>query len=169
MSALAGARAYAADVSGLAALTTGKPLVRLIAQTTQSLPNSTSTALQFGAGSEDVDTHGYHDPVTNPSRVTPGLAGYYRCTITVAIAASGALTQFYATMAKNGTAVQPLVRVKPYTTAAAMSVATTAILSANGSTDYFEGFGNQTSGGALNTQASGGINSVFEVEFLRPL
>lgn len=162
----AGDRAYWSDVAN----TINKPLVRLIQAAAQSIPNTTTTALTFGAGSEDIDTHNFHDTVTNNSRITPNVAGYYRVTVTYASVANVA-TQLFAVVGKNGTAgfVQPLVRHTPAATSAAKAVSATAIASANGTTDYFEGLVNQNSGGALNTQVGGSVNSVLEVEYLRPL
>lgn len=168
MTAVAGGVVNSADVTALAALTTAKPLVRLVQQAAQSIPNSTTTSLTFGSGSEDIDTHAFHDVSTNTSRVTPTIAGYYRCTATYA-AATNTATQLLVVLAKNGALVQPLVRHTPAATSAAKSVTTTAIMSANGTTDYFEMQVQQNSGGALNTQVGGSVNSVFEVEFLRPL
>lgn len=169
MTAVAGGIVASADVTALAALTTAKPLVRLIQQAAQSIANTPATvALTFGSGSEDIDTHAFHDVSTNTSRVTPTIAGYYRCTATYAVAANTA-TQLLVVLGKNGALVQPLVRHTPAATSAAKSVTTTAILSANGSTDYFEMLVQQNSGGALNTQVGGSVNSVFEVEFLRSL
>ncbi len=168
MTAVAGGITQAADITGLAALTTGRPLVRLIQQATQNLTNAANTVITFGAGSEDIDTHGFHDTSTNPSRVTPTVAGYYRCFATLSMAASGAITLLSVVVAKNGTPQQPLVRTRPNTTVTAMSVQASAIIQLNGSGDYVEMIGNQTSGGTVATQASGGINSVLEVEFLRP-
>lgn len=171
MSAVAGGIVQSADVTALAALTTGRPLVRLIQQVAQSIPNNANTALTFGSGSEDIDTHNYHDPSTNTSRITPLLAGYYEVTCTFWLASStpsGVNLQVFA--GKNG-AIQPSGFRLNYTaaTATARAVSCTSKLSANGSTDYFEAIGLQATGGAVNSQIGGGINSVLEVEFLRPL
>jgi hypothetical protein len=144
------------------------PIVRLIQAAAQSIPNVTTTALTFGAGSEDIDTHNFHDTATNPSRVTPTKAGYYQVTVTYA-ASSNTATQLYAVVMKNGASIQPLVRQTPAATAAAKSVQATAIVSMNGTTDYVEGGCNQNSGAALNTQVGGGINSTLEVVYLSAL
>jgi len=149
---------------------TRPPIVRLIQVTAQSIPNASSTALTFDSGSEDIDTHNFHDVVTNNSRVTPtsDWAGYYEVTVTYAASANTA-TQLYAVVAKNGVVVQPLTRQTPAATSVAKSVNAIAIVSLNGTGDYVEGWANQNSGGALNTQVGGSINSVLEVKFLRPL
>ena len=160
----AGDKAFWSDVANAIR----PPIVRLIQAAAQSIPNVTSTALTFAAGSEDIDTHNFHDTVTNNTRVTPTIAGYYQVTVTYASSANTA-TQLYAVVAKNGAGVQPLVRQTPAATSSAKSVQATAIVSMNGSTDYIEGWANQNSGGALNTQVGGGINSVLEVVYLSAL
>lgn len=173
MVAVAGGIIQAADLTTLAAQTTGRPLVRLIQQSAQSIASSTSVALTFGSGSEDIDTHNFHDPATNTTRVTPTStwAGYYRCTVTFHLSAAGTTTQMYACVSKNGTQQQPLVRHKLAAVSATHAIVVVAILALNGTGDYVEAIGNQTDSGAAarNTQASGGVNSTFEVEFLRPL
>lgn len=159
----AGDKAYWSDVANAIR----PPRVRLVQQALQSIPNVTATALTFGAGSEDIDTHNFHDTATNPSRITPTVAGDYQVTITVSFASNTA-TQLYAVVGKNGTPVQPLERQTPAATAAAKTVAAQATVSCNGTTDYLEGLGSQNSGGALNTQVGGGINSVLEAIYLGP-
>lgn len=144
------------------------PIVRLVQQAAQAVVTATTTAVTFGVGSEDEDTHNFHDTAVNPSRVTPTVAGKYLCTATVAWA-SNTVTQSYTAVGKNGAIVQPLVRHKPAATAAAHSVQATAIVSINGTGDYVEALGNHNAGVNLNTQVGGGINSTFEVIYLRPL
>jgi hypothetical protein len=145
------------------------PQVRLVQQAAQSLANSTDTALTFGTASEEWDTHGFHSESVNTSRITPTVAGYYRLTGTVFVVASTALTALTAVMAKNGTVQPPRHRPKPAATNITSSVQVTVTLTANGSTDYFEFFAQQTSGGALNTNVGGSFASVFECEYRRPL
>lgn len=142
------------------------PVVRLTQQAAQSLANATSAPITFGAGSEEIDTHGWHDTTTNPARITPTKAGRYRVQGTVNVASSSAVTILYATIGKNGATLQPLPRQKPAATVTTTSAQVSAIVELNGTTDYIELYGNQTSGGALNTQASGGVNSVLELEYI---
>jgi hypothetical protein len=171
MVAVAGGVVFAADTTTIAALTTGKPLVRLVQQSAQSLANSTDAAILFGSGSEDIDTHNFHDVSTNTNRITPTVAGYYRLTGTVYFAASTAVTNYWANISKNGTIQAPRSRmVLPATASASLarSLTVSLMLPANGTTDYFELIGQQTSGAALNTATGGGTASVLECEFLRP-
>jgi hypothetical protein len=147
-----------------------KPLCKLVQQVAQSIANSTDTALTFGTGSEDFDTHGFHSETTNNTRITPSVAGYYLCYGTFFMS-PGAYTSVIATIAKNGTVVPPRSRFRPEVTAPNLgtSVPVSVILAMNGSTDYVELFGQQSSGGAVNTNVGGSFASVFGVEFIRSL
>lgn len=146
------------------------PLVRLVQQSAQSLANSTDTAITFGAGSEEIDNYGtFHDETTNNTRITPKIAGYYRLTGAVFLTISSAVTSLIATIAKNGSVVPPRSRHKPAATALAGSAQVSVIQAANGTTDYFELFGQQTSGGALSTNVGGSFASVLECEYLGTL
>jgi hypothetical protein len=169
-----GSRAAAADVLAIVGASSGKQLVRLVQQSSQSLANDTDVAITFGAGSEDIDTAGWHDVATNTSRITPLTAGYLRLTGTVWWAADTDDVSIYASIGKNGTVVQRSRIVLPSTATASVtrSVTVTLMQQCNGSTDYFELFGRQVQAatGTLSTNvAAGGVSSVFEAEFLRPL
>lgn len=142
------------------------PITRLVQQAVQSCANATNAAITFGAGSEEIDTHSFHDTAVNTTRITPTKPGRYRAVGTVNMASSGAVTILAAFIGKNGASVQPFHRAKPNATASTPASSASAIVEMNGTTDYVELFVNQTSGGALNTQASGGVNSVLELEYL---
>lgn len=143
------------------------PVTRLVQQAAQSLANGANAAITFGAGSEEIDTHSFHDTSTNTTRITPTKAGRYRVRVTVAVAANSTVSLLTAFVGKNGASVQPFSRSKPaVVSASTISHDAEAIVELNGTTDYVEGYANQTSGGALNTQASGGVNSVLELEYI---
>jgi hypothetical protein len=161
----AGDIVYAADMNAVIAGSIGKPVCQLMQSVAQSIPNGVATALTFTT--EVKDTHGIHESVTNPSRVTPNVPGTYRVTATYASAANTA-TQLAVSVAKNGAVVQPYKRDTPAATSAAKSVQTSALVDCNGTTDYIEAQATQNSGAALNTQVSGGVNSTLEVVFERP-
>lgn len=170
----AGDPVSSSDVTATEDYTIRKPIVRLVAAAAQSLTNNTTTAITYGASSEDIDTHGYHDTATNPSRVTPLIAGYYRCTAHTSMnTASGTnYTQVAAAIGKNGTRFAPQTIHRPDAASnAGANAQTTGIVSLNGSTDYVEHFGSQTNGAATaqNTTVSVGFQSTFEVVFERPL
>jgi hypothetical protein len=165
----------ATDVTTLEDYTIRRPIVRLIQQVAQSVASNTDTAVTFGAGSEDIDTHGYHDTAVNTSRITPLLAGYYQLQGVVSWAGDTDIIRHDAVFAKNGSVVAPRNRFVTDSTATAASARMTypvvAILTANGSTDYFELICNQLQAvaGALNTVVAGSSTSIFECLYLRPL
>jgi hypothetical protein len=143
------------------------PLVRLVAQTTQAIP--AATAVQFGAGSEEVDTHNFHDAVTNNTRITPTVAGWYRLTATANFQAA-AFSNLLIVFRKNAANVAPLMPTHPD---AALSQAVgqqlVATISANGSGDFFEMVTQSTPAGTASFASGGVQTSVFECEFVRPL
>jgi len=144
----------------------GKPIVRLLQQAVQSI-GSTNTALTFGTGSTDIDTDSMHSETVNTTRITPTKAGYYLFSGTYVTDLTTAA--FIAvTLGKNAAVVQPRAQIYHAVTSAVKTVATSAILSANGTTDFFELFA-LNSGGATNTKVGSGFNSVFECQFLRAL
>lgn len=170
----AGDPVESADITTITDYTTSKPLVRLLQQSAQVVSSATDTAVTFGTSSEDIDTHGFHSEVSNTSRITPTVAGYYRLTGVIVWAADTDITVLQSLITKNGITVSPRQRmvtptVSPSSIRAGFPV--TVISSANGSTDYFELFCNQlqNAAGNLSTNVSGGDRSCFECEFIRPL
>ena len=166
-----GDKIYAADVDDLGDYTIRRPLVRLIQQSAQSLTDNTATAITFGASSEDIDTHGFHDTATNNSRITPTIAGYYLCTGILWLGGATTLAQMWSAIYKNGASVL-INRCKPdlaNTTAPSVQVST--IVSLNGSTDYVELYALQddTGGAARNTTTGAANACTLEAIFLRPL
>lgn len=76
---------------------------------TQAISAATHTAVTFGAGSEDADTSGFHDTVTNPSRLTipPGL-GITQARLTFGLVGASTVSgQLIGYVRKNGTASLP--------------------------------------------------------------
>lgn len=141
------------------------PLCRLTQQTTQTIASTSPTALTFAVGSEEVDTHNFHDETTNNTRVTPNVAGWYDVFGTVTVSSS-TFTTFGVILYKNGASVQPFDRVKPAATASAHSNKTSARIYFNGTTDYVE-LRAAVSAAPTDTQVGGGFNSVLEVKFFR--
>lgn len=162
----AGDKAFWSDVAD----TIAPPYVRLVQQAAQSLANATPVAITFGTGSEEYDTHNFHDMVTNPSRITPSIPGVYEMTGTVSLV-SAPYTQAYVRARLNGANVSPWV-ITPTPSAAGtgpLALQITVRIPCNGTTDFIELFAQQTSGAARNTDASAGFASVLEVVRLRPL
>lgn len=173
MPVFAGQPATAAQISAIMEATVEKPLCRLIQQSAQSFSDATDTAITFGASSEDIDTHGFHDTSTNTSRITPTKAGYYTLRAIFWAPANTDYATISIAIKKNGTTTLPaVVREGPNATSAARSVEVSILASANGSTDYFEAMGQQdnTTSASRSTPSNGGsFSCVFECVFERPL
>lgn len=174
MTAVSGKRAAAADVQAIQNASSAKPLIRLVAQSTQSLSSDVDTAILFGAGSEDFDLSGWHDVATNTSRITPTVGGYVRLTGTVWYAADTDVISLYAGIGKNGTIMQRQRVILPSTATANAfrTVFVTCVQACNGTTDYFELFGRQlqaTPATLATVVAAAGFACTFEAEYLRAL
>lgn len=182
--ALAGDFLVASDWGDLSDDSSQKPLVSLIQGAAQSIPNNAFTAITY-AGTDVIDTHNYHNPAVNNTRVTPLKAGYYRVMVTYWTAASVPLTFIETVVRLNGvTNVGAVSRTAGLGGAASntgpaiggaqsFSVSTSAIVSVNGSTDYVEHVVRQTQSSgvlAVNTNSTGNAFSCsMDVEFLRDL
>jgi len=174
MTVTAGKKILVSLWNALIGYTAEKPLVVLVQQSAQSIPSATDTAVTFGASSETVDTHGMHDTGSNTSRITPTVAGWYRLVGVVPMAADTDVIDYRVSLAKNGTALPGRVRWPMPSTATAStsrSLATTALVTANGTTDYFEVMVQQVQAAAasLNTNVAATFSPTFECEFVRPL
>ena len=165
----AGAPASASEIASYLAGSLTKPICRLVPTGTQSIPDNTATALTFA--SEDVDTDGFHDNATNPSRITPNKPGWYRFAgvyYTGARADYASVTVF---LRKNGSTTFAgggrLITPPSGTTA----VQCTALISCNGTTDYVElmALQDNTANAAQVTTVSLYLTSAFECEFVRSL
>ena len=143
------------------------PLVRLVATAVQALADNTAVALTFAA--EEIDTHGFHSTVTNTSRVTPTVAGYYEVTGTVFFEAQTTPVVSSAWIRKNGTDNKPAAgRDVPGAQAFSLHTGAT-LISMNGTTDYVELMAQQDSAGADNTNQSIQFSSVLEVKYVSAL
>jgi hypothetical protein len=141
-----------------------KPVVRLVASGTQSMPDNTATALFFSAADE-IDTHGFHNPSVNNTRITPTVAGIYRFHGSYFSAAMTSPSSRSCYFRKNGTTViAPGPRDGGESITSSQEV--TALIECNGTTDYVELMGQQDSSGAVNTAQSAQQSSVFECEFV---
>jgi hypothetical protein len=142
--------------------------VRLIQTVAQSIADAgADAALTFTAGSTDIDTHAFHSETVNTSRITPSVEGVYRFTATYVSAAPTTAVTMGIVIGKNGTAQAPRTRAGWNATVAQRTVSVTAILSANGTTDYFEALVFQDSSGAVSTTVGSSFASTFECELLR--
>jgi hypothetical protein len=145
------------------------PMVSLL-QTTgvTGWTSATYTAVTFGTSSEEYDTYGMHDEVTNNSRVVIGLElGYYEVSGVVAFVGNTATTLVRAGIALNGSMVAgSIASMAPLSSSSALAVTTNRrIIRATSATDYVELMGWQTAASGSNgTLVSGGnFMSAFTV------
>jgi len=115
---------------------------------------------------ETKDTHGWHDTVTNSSRITPNVAGWIEFEALITWAASSATGRRAVAFRKNGsTTVYSTIIVGTTTGNTATYGATEFEM--NGTTDYVEVFAYQNSGGNFNIEDTSG--TFFAAKWLRDL
>jgi hypothetical protein len=119
----------------------------------QTLATGTATAITMD--SEAYDTDNMHNPGVNPTRFTPQTPGLYE--VTAQIGYVGNATGLRQVAIYLNGAVQCITN--PGATGATQYVQVEKEIYCNGSTDYMEMLGTQTSGGNLNT--GGGVNTTF--------
>jgi hypothetical protein len=171
--AAAGEPVFISDIDRVIDASSERPIVRCLATGTQSIPDVTLTAVQFGA--EDWDLPGgMHDPVTNNTRITPIVAGYYRFHGTLYMGPRTDYANVDVSFRKNGATSVPPADRRSFSTAAtqvsmALSVQCTAQIFCNGTTDYVEmmAFQDNAANVAMTTNQSARFSSCFEAEFLR--
>ena len=139
---------------------TAAPCFSAYQSTTQSIPNAApGTKLQFQT--KEFDTANAYDNVTN-FRFTPLVAGYYQ--INGSYSESGtAAGQIYVMIYKNGVEAKRGSQISVNAT----GVIASALIFLNGSTDYAEIFVYQSTGAAVNTNASSFL-TYFQAAFVRP-
>ena len=161
----AGGRILASTMNDVIKYGLNRALVRLVQASAQSIPDNTQTALTF-TGTEDIDPYGFHDPVTNTSRLTPTIPGTYLF-----------FGSYYTDSATTGVSIDCSVRKNAGTTTASgnraalassftMSQDAQAIFDMNGSTDYVELMALQDSSGAVNSRISARFTSHFSAILL---
>jgi hypothetical protein len=144
-----------------------KPLGRIVASGSQVLADNTQVAITF-SGTDDIDTHGQHNPASNNTRVTPNVAGYYRFSGTVFFAAQTTPVISDAGFRLNGTTnIAAAGRFVPGS-GNGFSLSSTVMQLMNGTTDYVELMARQDSAGADDTNQSSQFSSVMEWEYLGP-
>jgi hypothetical protein len=139
------------------------PIASLRQAVTQSIANSTFTAITLDTS--DVDTDNGHSVVTNTSRYTPQTAGYaqYSGGVAWSVNTTGGRGTYWA---QNGSL---LISEAMMATVSALNVGTVARtkqIFSNGSTDYVEMQAYQTSGGALSTVATSSAECAMEVRWV---
>lgn len=107
---------------------------------------------------EQTDTLGWHNPSTNPDRVTPNVAGVYRVTASSQTAANVTGNR-RVQISRNST---PYAEVTLASAASNSTNGVTAVMTLNGTTDYVTAQTDQGSGSSLTVTAQ------LSVEFIRP-
>ena len=119
------------------------PAFSVYQSTLQAVSNNTLTKIQLQT--EEFDTASAFDSTTN-YRFTPLVAGYYQ--INGAVFFASATASVIASIYKNGSEYKRGV----YFGTSGQSAIVSSLVYLNGSTDYIELYGYQSSGGNLNTQ-----------------
>jgi hypothetical protein len=122
------------------------PMAVLQQTVTQSVANGTWTAITFDT--EVTDPYGGHSTVTNTSRYTCQLAGWYRVTVRAAFA-TNATGSRGARVHKNGAYIQGGANLVGAGTLNGIVEASHVLQLGLG--DYVEGAAGQNSGGSLST------------------
>ena len=131
------------------------PLFSVYTLSTQTIANATYTKVAFNT--ELADSNSNYDSTTN-YRFTPTISGTYGFWVQVGFSTAVDLMEYYITIYKNGAAEVYGPTFHASGTGAHSCTAAFA-LPANGSTDYFEIYIRQASGGNLDT--AGGTASTW--------
>ena len=119
-----------------------KPIFKVSGGNTSTSHN---TWTKLGISTETIDTGSCFDLGSN-NRFTPNKAGKYLVTLTITIPSSTDTDYFSGDIYKNGSSHTGANAInRDYN-----SVSFSSIVEANGSSDYFEAYGEQESGGSLN-------------------
>lgn len=157
---LIAAALWNAGVVALNAFLTGAPFAQLTQGTVQGLANNTLTAVAFDQTNADSD--GGHSNVTNNSRYTCQVAGWYLVWGTVFFAPSNAGSR-KVLIYKNG-AVASGSANQGANAGSSDGVALAAFMPVKLAVgDYVETWVNQDSGGSLNTVAASPNQSAMSV------
>lgn len=140
---------------------TGPAFSAYVPNNTQTLTTSTFTKIQFST--KEFDTANCYNNTTN-YRFTPTVSGYYQVNLVIGFAAS-ATGICIASIFKNGSRFRDGAII-PNSNLGPLNVAS-ALIYFNGSTDYVEGFGYQTSGGNLTVSVNTGTAGYFQASMVR--
>ncbi|GGK89104.1 hypothetical protein [Mangrovihabitans endophyticus] len=162
----AGEPIYASTINRIINRQLNRPMTRLALTANQNLANSSLTPITFTAGSEIRDDRNWHSELVNTSRVTPDLAGRYLTVANVYFAASSSGDRrIY--IERNGVSNGNWGR-QIANGANGLNIVVSGVWEVNGTTDYLECYGFQSSGGTLAVQGSGDstFSTMFEVIYL---
>lgn len=143
---------YTANVYNLGTYLLNPPLFKGYQSAAQSIPTSTVTAISIDT--TNIDTYGGHSNVTNNSRYTAQVAGYYLIIANAGFVPNATGNRLVEIHQNGGSALNIAQGVGLAPTTSNDAVVSTATLSFLNAGDYIEGYTYQTSGGALNTYTS---------------
>lgn len=127
---------------------------------TQSIPNASATKIQYNNPVYDVG--GVYDPTTN-FRYTPTVAGVYLVVHSFCLTAGVDQSAFISAVYKNGSPERAIP--SRFSGAGGEGLIMTYQVLMNGTTDYLEAYGTQTSGGAINLDNT---TSFFSASLVSP-
>lgn len=131
----------------------------------QSSVTATSSSLgPVDMDAEQSDPLGWHNPASNPSRVTPTIAGWYHVVGGVAFAANTTGYRLVQLLHSNGNRIAEQ-RSNTASTSVAWVVNVAGYAYFNGTTDYVVVAALQNSGGSLNTIAGLGL-TFLQVQYV---
>ncbi len=159
-SVTSGSRILASTINDLIKYALNPGLVRVVQTSVQSIPDNTQTALTF-TGAEDIDVYGFHDPVTNTSRITPNIPGTYLFFGAYFTDSATTGAEIDCSIRKTGGTVLPTGNRDDLPSTLVKSQYAQAIFDMNGSTDYAELMALQNSAGAANSRVNARFASYF--------
>ena len=134
-----------------------------------SVANATETVLSWNTDVQDPDTS--HDPSSNPSRITPGVAGQYVCFCSGSWAsnATGVRTLYFKRNGSGSDRAWGHIINPTDGDTTIFSNFSGETLTSNGSSDYFEVVVAQSSGGSLDFATdSNALSPFFGVLWVGP-
>jgi hypothetical protein len=151
-------------------LATYRPVCSLH-QTVSQTGIAVTTDVILSYTTEDVDQEGWHDNVTNNSRITPTLAGYYEVTVIGTWVASTTISSTFASIYKNGAQYSRAGNDKPNATSAlslSTPTFTDVVLIDPVAGDYLQSAIQYSGTGPQATNVTGSGQSKFIVRYLGP-
>jgi hypothetical protein len=151
----------AGSLSAAKFATAGMPYCLVRNDAATSIANATETVLSWNTDVQDPDTS--HDPSSNPSRITPGVAGQYVCFCSGSWAsnATGVRTLYFRRNGSGSDRAWGHIINPTDGDSTIFSNFSGETLTSNGSSDYFEVVVAQSSGGSLDFATDSNAQSPF--------
>jgi len=148
------------SVTGTAMVSGNMPAFSAYLGSNQSVSSGVNTKVQ--CNTEEFDTASAYDSATN-YRFTPLVAGYYQFNWQLSCRNSTNISRISCTLYKNGSSFKNGVDIYNANSTTGYKVTGSALVYANGTTDYFEFYGQvQTTAGTNEFTAGSGVDSYFQ-------